>query len=408
MADGPLRGIRILDLTHIWAGPLGTRVLSDLGAEIVKIERSLGRGPRKVVDSPISGWIGGEPGEDPWNNKSAFVKLARNCQSVSLDLKSPGGRETFLQLVAVADVVIENFSAGAMPALDLAYEALKAANPRIIYVTMPGYGKYGPYRDWVAFGTTVEPMSGLTNVMGYSKQEPRNTAMALPDPIAGISATAAVVTALRRREETGQGAFVEMSLFESGVSFHGPWLIEHQLGGVVEPLGNRHPAMAPHGVYRCRGEDNWVALACADDATWQALCGVVGGDLDPSLDFDVRVTSHNHIDDVITAWTSQRQKVDAAVQLQNAGVAAGPVNNTPAMLADPQVQHRNFFVPYERFSTPIPGNPIKMAGISPDDWTPCPKLGADNAAVLRDWLRYTDQQIVELADKAIITDQPPE
>ena len=387
---------------------MGTRVLSDLGAEIVKIERSHGRGPREVVDAPISGWIGGELGEEPWNNIATFVKLARNSQSVSLDLKSPRGRETFLQLVAVADVVIENFSARAMPALDLNYEALRAANPRIIYVTMPGYGTYGPYRDWVAFGPTVESMTGLTNVMGYSKEEPRNTAMALMDPIAGISATAAVLTALRRREETGQGAFVEMSLHESGVSFHGPWLIEHQLGGVVEPLGNRHPDMAPHGVYRCRGEDNWVALACADDAAWRALCAVLGSDLDPSLDLDGRAANHNHIDEVITAWASQRQKVDAAEQFQNVGVAAGPVNNTPEMLADEQVQQRKFFVPYERFSTPIPGNPIKMAGISPDDWTPCPKLGADNAAVLKDWLRYTDQQIADLADEAIIADHPPE
>ncbi len=408
MADGPLRGIRILDLTHVWAGPLGTRVLSDLGAEVVKIERSHGRGPRKFVETPSSGWIGGEPGEDPWNNLAAFVKLARNCRSVSLDLKHPRGRETFLQLVAVADVVIENFSARAMPALNLGYEALRAANRRIIYVTMPGYGTYGPYRDWVAFGTTAESLSGLTGVMGYSKEEPRNTAMAINDPIAGTSATAAVVTALRRREETGQGACVEMSLHEAGVSFHGPWLIEHQLGGVVEPLGNRHPGMAPHGVYRCRGEDNWIALACPDEAAWQALCAVVGRDLDPRLDLDQRAASHDHLDDAITAWTTPRHKVDAAEQLQKAGVAAGPVNNTPGMLADEQVQHREFFATYERFSTPMPGNPIKMAGISPDDWTPCPKLGADNAAVLRDWLGYSEQEISDLADAAIIADQPPE
>ncbi len=360
------------------------------------------------MDSPIAGWIGGEPGEEPWNNRAAFVKLARNSKSVNLDLKRSRGRETFLQLVAVADVVIENFSARAMPALDLDYEALRAANPRVIYITMPGYGTYGPYRDWVAFGPTVEPMSGLTNVMGYSKEEPRNTAMALMDPIAGISAAAAVVTALRRRAETGQWAFVELSLHESGVSFHGPWLIEHQLGGVVEPLGNRHPGMAPHGVYRCQGEDNWVALACADDAAWRALCAVVGSELDPNLDLDGRAATHNHVDEVITAWTSQRHKVDVAEQLQKVGVAAGPVNNTPEMLADEQVQQRKFFVPYERFSTPIPGNPIKMAGISSDDWTPCPKLGADNAAVLKDWLSYTDQHIADLADEAIIADQPRE
>lgn len=408
MADGPLRGKRILDLTHVWAGPLGTRVLADLGAEVVKIERSNGRGPREVVDSPISGWIGGQPGDDPWNRNAAFVKLSRNRQSVCLDLKHPRGRETFLKLVEIADVVIENFSARAMPALNLGYDALRAANPRIIYVTMPGYGTYGPYQDWVAFGPTVEPMTGLTCAMGYSKQEPRNTAMALIDPIAGISATAAVVTALRRREETGIGSYVEISLHESGVSFHGPWLIEHQLGGEVQPLGNRHPRMAPHGVYRCQGEDNWVALACPDDAAWQSLCDVVKADLDSRLTYAERTARHDQIDEDISSWTIQLKKEDAAERLQQVGVPAGPVNDTPGMIADRQVAHRQFFIPYERSSTPIPGNPIKMSGISPDDWTSCPKLGADNAAVLKDWLGYSDQQIQDFVDQGILMDRPAE
>jgi crotonobetainyl-CoA:carnitine CoA-transferase CaiB-like acyl-CoA transferase len=214
VVKGPLNGVRILDLTHVWAGPLATRTLSDLGADTVKIERSYGRGPAQVSVSPIAGWIGGEPGPEPWNAQATFVKLARNARSVCLDLKHNHGREVFLRLVAVADVVIENFSARAMPALDLGFEALKQANPKIIYVTMPGYGAHGPYRDWVAFGPTVEAMSGLTNVMGYSAQEPRNTAMAVMDPIAGVAATGAVVTALRQRDETQDAQLVEMSLHE--------------------------------------------------------------------------------------------------------------------------------------------------------------------------------------------------
>ena len=135
--NGPLSGIRILDLTHVWAGPMATRILSDLGAEVVKVERALGRGPSVAAIEPIAGWIGGEPGTEPWNNNAAFVKLARNAQSISLDLKHQQGREIFLQLVAVADVVIENFSARAMPAMDLSYEVLRAHNPRLIYITMP-------------------------------------------------------------------------------------------------------------------------------------------------------------------------------------------------------------------------------------------------------------------------------
>ena len=144
---GPLNGVRILDLTHVWAGPLATRIFSDLGAEVVKVERALGRGPSVAAIEPIAGWIGGAPGDEPWNNNAAFVKLARNAKSVSLDLKQPAGRELFLRLVSVADVVIENFSARAMPSMDLGYDVLQAHNPRLIYVTMPGYGTFGPYKD---------------------------------------------------------------------------------------------------------------------------------------------------------------------------------------------------------------------------------------------------------------------
>ena len=304
---------------------------------------------------------------------------------------------------------MENFSARAMPALGLDYTRLAAANPRIIYVSMPGFGNSGPYRDRVAFGPSVEPMSGLTTVMGYGPGEPRNTAMALMDPITGVSATAAVVNALRRRERTGKGAHVEMSLHEGGVAFSGPWLIDVQLPGYpgdIAPLGNRHPALAPHGVYRCAGDDAWVAIACRDDADWRALCAVIVG-LDPHAGLAERRQDHDRIDAAIGAWTASRTKGDAAEVLQQARVPAGPVNITPDMTADPQVEARGFFVPLEAGPTPIPGNPIKMAGISSNDWTRCPRLGADNRAVLRDWLDYDDDRIEALESAGIVVDKPP-
>ena len=407
MADGPLRGVRILDLTHVWAGPLGTRILADLGAEVVKIEAPTGRGPRQFPRLNLGGWIGGEPGDDPWNRLAVFVKLQRNKRSVAIDLKTNAGRETFLELVAVADVVIENFSAGAMPALGLGYDALSRANPSLIYMAMPGYGKDGPYRDWVAFGPTVEAMSGITHVLGYGADEPRNTAIALMDPIAALNAAGAIVTALREREATGRGAFVEMSLHESGVAFCGPWLVEQQLGGPVERIGNRHPAMAPHGVYRCAGDDAWVAVACRDDADWGGLCSVIGAGLDPSMDFAERRAAQESIDAGISEWTARHTKAAAATALQAAGVPAGPVNITPDMTADPQVQERGFFVPVEPGPTPVPGNPIKMDGIGTDDWTPCPTLGADNADILRDWLGYDDERIAEMERAGVLADKPP-
>ena len=407
MADGPLRGVRILDLTHVWAGPLGTRILADLGADVIKIEAPTSRGPREGARFNFSGWIGGEPGDEPWNRVAVFVKLQRNKRSVAIDLKTDAGRETFLELVAVADVVIENFSAEAMPALGLGYDALSRANPSIIYMAMPGYGKDGPYRDWVAFGPTVEAMSGLSHVLGYGPEEPRNTAMALMDPIAAVNAAGAIVTALREREATGRGSFLEMSLHESGVVFCGPWLVEHQLGGKVERIGNRHPAMAPHGVYPSRGEDAWVAIACRDDRDWRGLCSLIGAGLDPSASLAERRMGCDAIDAKISAWTAARTREEGAVALQAAGVPAGPVNTTPDMTADSQVRERGFFVPLEPGPTPVPGNPIKMAGIGSGDWTPCPRLGADNAAILRDWLDYDDERIAEMEREGVLADKPP-
>ena len=407
MADGPLRGIRILDLTHVWAGPLATRVLADLGATVVKIEGPLSRGPRRYRGGlSIGGWIGGRTPLEPWNLNAVFVKLQRNKQSVAIDLKHPDGRETFLELAREADVVIENFSARAMPELGLDYDDIAAVNPRIIYVAIPGYGKSGPYRERVAFGPSVEGLSGLTNVMGYGPAEPRNTAMALMDPITSVNATAAVLDALRRRERTGKGAYVEMSLHEGGVSYSGPWLIEHQRGGKIEPIGNRHPRMAPHGVYPCAGDDAWIAMACRNDDDWRALSGVVDG-LQSDANLTTRFANHDDIDATIAGWTSLQSKEEAAAALQTAGVPAGPVNVTPDMTSDPQVQSRGFFVPVEPGPTPMPGNPIKIAGIGSDDWTSCPRLGDDNRAVLREWLNYDAARLAALEGAGVLVDKPP-
>ncbi len=407
MADGPLRGVRILDLTHVWAGPLATRMLADLGAVVVKIESPMGRGPREYKGGlPLGGWLGGRPPVEPWNVNAIFVKLQRNKRSVAMDLKTAQGRAAFLDLVGVADVVMENFSARAMPSLGLDYQRLAKANRKIIYVAMPGYGTTGPYRDRVAFGPTVEPMSGLTTVMGYAPDEPRNTAMAVMDPITATSAVAAVVDALRWRRRTGKGAFVEMSLHEGGVAYCGPWLVETQLGGEVARIGNRHPRMAPHGVYPCAGDDAWIAVACRDDADWRALCAVVEG-LPPAASLADRLAAGDAIDTALAAWTAGRSKTAAARRLQSAGVPAGPVNATPDMTADPQVRARSFFTPLEPGPTPMPGNPIKMNGIGSHDWTPCPRLGADNGAVLKDWLGYDDERIAALEDAGVLVDKPP-
>ncbi len=411
--DGPLRGVRILDLTHVWAGPLAVRMLSDLGAEVIKIEAPYGRGPQQLPFEPIGGWLGGEPGDEPWNNSALFVKLHRNRRSVCLDLKQDDGRALLLQLVREADVIIENFSAYAMQQMGLGYEVLSKTNPNIIYVTMPGYGSSGPYSERVAFGPVVEPMSGLTAMLGYSPVEPRNTALAVMDPVAGTHAVGAVMTVLRQRQQNGHGARVELSLHEGGVSLSGPWLIDEQMDQSPQCLGNRHPQMAPHGIYPSQGEDEWLAIACETDAQWAALCQVLqstpGAD-QFRADWPVAVR-HQHadaIDQTLAAWSAQFSKHAAADLLQRHGVPAGPVNTTPDMTADAHIQARGFFVSYERFNTPMPGNPIHMAGLNPDQWRPCPRLGEHNREVLSEWLALSDSEVAALENEGILFDRPPD
>jgi crotonobetainyl-CoA:carnitine CoA-transferase CaiB-like acyl-CoA transferase len=418
MADGPLRGVRLLDLTHVWAGPLAVRALADLGADVVKIEAPFGRGPRVYPEEPIGGFLAGDPGDEPWNRNAVFVKLMRNRRSVCIDLKQPAGRETLLELVREADVLVENFSARALPDLGLDHATLASANPRLIHASMPGFGGTGPYAGRVAFGPTVEPLTGLTSVMGYGPDEPRATGIAVMDPTSALAAAAAVLAALRRREETGIGCRIEIALHESGVGYSGPWLIDHQLGRHHQPLGNRHPAMAPNGIYRCAGDDAWVAISCPDDVAWAGLCREVEG-LDARLDLAARARDHDLIDQSIERWTRSLGKAEAAARLRAAGVPAGAVNSTPDMLADAQVKFRGFFVPLEPGPSvgskgkesgdsriPVPGNAVHMPGVSSADWTPCPRLGADNEGVLAEWLGWDEERIVQMSG-TVLHDRPP-
>jgi len=409
MRAGPLQGIRILDLTHVWAGPLATRTLADLGAEVVKVEAPWSRGPLHLGRvQPLGGWIGGEPGDEPWNTNAIFVKLQRNKRSLCLDLESGRGRALFLELVAHADVVADNFSAGTLESLGLGDDALRAARPDLVSVALPGFGAGGPYAERAAFGTIIEPMCGLTTVFGYGPEEPRNTASAIPDPAAGLHASAAILLALRRRDATGEGVRVELPLLEAGVALCAPFLVEHQLGGDVGRRGNRHPRMAPHGVFRCADEDAWLAVACRDDADWRALCGAVGGGLAglPGLALEARKAREDEIDAALETWTRARERDGATDVLLAAGVPAGSVNATPDLTGDPQVRARGFFVPLDG-GVPMPGNPIHGAGLSSEDWTPCPRLGADNRGVLRDWLGYDDARIDALERQGVLADRPP-
>jgi crotonobetainyl-CoA:carnitine CoA-transferase CaiB-like acyl-CoA transferase len=403
-AHRPLEGVRVLDLTRIWSGPVATRILGDLGAEVIKIEAHEGRGPR----TPDGG--------EHWNRQGLFNKLNRNKKSIAINLKVPEGRQIFLELVAQSDVVIENFSARAMPSLGLGYEELRRVNEQIIYLAMPAFGMSGPYRDYVGLGPSIEPLSGLTAIMGYSDDEPRVTAAALTDPIAGTTAASAVVTALWRRSETGKGALIDLSQHEAGVAFLGEYFVERQLTG-EEPkrIGNRHRTFAPHGVYRCLGTDDWIAIAARDAREWAALCDVLGiADVagDPRFSsLESRRANADALDEMIERATVAREKRELEAALQAKGVPAGAVLSAPEYLADPHLSERRYFAELdhpEAGRSTWDGSPMRFDGERGyADWDAAPCLGGDNRAILGALLGMSDERLGELYASGVLAEMPP-
>ncbi len=402
--QGPLQGIRVLDLTHVWAGPLAARYLGDFGATVVKVEAARSRGSRDMSDPPVGGWLGEDAGREPWNRDAGWISLHRNRFGLCLDLKSGRGREIFLQLVAVSDVVVENFSAQTMAKLGLSYATLAAANPAIIHVAMPGYGGDGPYRNRVAFGSVVESQAGMNARLGYARDHPVNTTQALPDPISAHHALCAIIDAIHTRTKRGLGARIEVSLYEAGVVVNGPALIDHQLDGPSERHINRHPNLAPHGIYRCAGEDQWLALACVNDRQWQSLCALLRNGLE-TLDYPTRRARQDAIDTQINQWTQCLAKTEAAAILQDAGIPAGPVYNAPEMEADEQLGFRRFFAFTDRFDLPMQGNPVHTETLG-RIWQPAPRLGEHNSAILSAWLGYSEAQISDLRCAGVIATEP--
>lgn len=412
MTDRPLTGIRILDFTHVWAGPLATRILGDLGAEIIKVEAPWARGPATLP--PGAPALKTDYGEDHWNRQSVTNKLNRNKLGLCIDAKSTAGLAVLLDLVKHCDVVIENFSASALSAMGLGWDVLKSVNPKIIYVAMPGFGISGCYRDFVAYGTIVEPMCGLTAFMGYSAEEPRVTATAIPDASAGVTAVAAVVTALQRRDEEGVGGYIELSLQEAAIALFGEYFLLEQLEGTPPRLGNAHADYAPSGVYRCAGDDQWIAVTARDETEWRALAvtAELGWESERRYrSLEVRHDNRAMLDEAIGSWTCGFDKIELMIRLQNAGVPAGAVMVTPEFLQDPQVVERRFFVEFggDHIDTkPYPGLPIKINDARGQGWRRAPKLGEHNHEILRDLLDMDQASIEELEQAGVIATRPPE
>ena len=414
---GPLVGIRVLDLTRVWAGPLAARSLAELGADVVMVEAPWARMPLEVPQSYVDAchfFPDDLAGEHPWNRNGFLNKFALDKRSVGLDIASAPGREVFERLVRTADVVIENYSPRVMPNLGLGEDRLRALNPHVIYVTMPGYGRTGPTRDYSAYGPILDSHAGLSTLMGYPELDAWKCGIAWPDPVAGIHAVLGVLVALWSREQDPErrGMTIEVAQFETAVSMIGDRLVQSQLDGFDPPLpGNRSAVWAPQGVYACAGDDRWLALTIPDDARWAALCGVAGLPAPWSAwGVEDRQTHHDAIDIAIGAWSLAQSHRRAAEVLQAVGIPAAPVVDGRDMVNDPHLHARGF---YQRVSHPEAGThpwsplPVRLSETPLTIHRPSPLLGQHNREVLREWAGYDDAEIDALIADGCLADRPP-
>ena len=391
-----LEGVRILDFTWVVAGPVATRILADQGAEIIKIER------RDTLD------LGTRRGGFSGN-------LHRGKQSTVVNMADPRGVALAKRLAAVSDVVIDNFSARVMRNWGLDYAGLKQLKPDVIAVSMSGFGHTGPHKDYVSYGPTLQALSGYTLQMRHPGGAPAGWGYSYADMTGGYSGALAVLTALWHRKRTGQGQFVDLSQFEAISSLVGPGLLDLlNRDTVSQPVGNRSqeaPA-APHGVYRCRGEDRWCAIAVFSDEEWRSLCRVMGN---PTWAAQPRFASlasrlqhREDLDRHLETWTRRVAPEDVAARLQAADVAASVVANGADLDRDPQLRAREYWARLPtrqedgRTDVVLDGPPFKLSRTPGYVAAPGPLLGEQTDDVLRRVLGLSAQQVADLkADRVV-------
>lgn len=428
--EAPLSGVRVLTFTQAWTGPLGTELLALLGADVVQIEaRSRPDVWRTYAGMSFASESGGyradipagiaDPGrrQRAWNTMGLYNGTNLHKRAITLDMRDPRGADLFWRLVPRFDVVAENFRPHVMTNWGVTFEALRAARPDVIFASLSGYGATGPYASFAANGESIEPMSGFASLHGRLGGPPQNSGGLLPDPVGGLYLATAILAALHHRARSGEGQQIDISMVEAMTAHFGDAVLEHALNGVVRgPSGNRHPRVAPHGVYPAR-DGRWIAIAAETDDAWRALAGQLGR---PQLAGDPRFASaaarkahEDELDAAIAIWSGAQDADDAAGALRGLGCAAAPVARVAEVVESPHPHfvERGFMAEVahpEAGSHPLAIAPWKFSGRSVANVRPAPCMGEHSFEVLHEEVGLSESEYNALVEAGVTGDMPPD
>jgi len=394
----PLSGIRVLDLTHVLAGPFCTQILGDLGAEVIKIERpGVGDPTRRMPPHTLK--------ED---QSAYFLALNRNKKSMTLDLKAPEGKKIFYELTRQADVVMNNFTPGTMEKLGLGYEDLKKINPRIVWASVTGYGQTGPYRERPSYDIIVQAMGGAMSYTGEPGQPPVRCGIPIGDLGGAVFAVIGILSALVSRSVTGVGRMVDISMLDVQIALH-TYRAKYYFtaGEIPQPVGTAHVSNVPLRAYRTK--DSSLVIEAYVDHFFRNLCKNMDHEYladDPRFNTRAkRLQNREELDRILEEAFQQKTTAEWLKLFYQLEVPSGPINTLDKALADPQVLSRNMIVeidsPHVGRLKDV-GSPIKISGAGQGPYAPPPALGEHGEQILRDLLGYTQEKIDALRNQKII------
>ena len=412
MVRGALNGVRIVEFGQLIAIPFATKLLADMGAEVIRIESCT-----RVELYRASGFYNNDPSGEYWNRAVNFYEQNRNKQSLTLDLTQPGGRSALLELVSVSDVFAENFTPRVIRNFGLEYDELRKVRPDIIMVSSTGYGHTGPWSEFGAIGFGTEAASGLASVTGYRDGPPAIPEIPYSDFTAGEHTAFAIMAALVHRAATGLGQFIDISQTQTLSATVPEALMDYAFNGRTPARsGNRDGNYELQGTYPCRGRDSWISISIRSDSEWESLCGVLGRnewmDNVRFSDSAARRQNHDLIDDLIADSTRNRDSGELQSALQDAGVPAGAALDGKALLFNEHLAERGFYEVVDHPADlgmprlPYPSRPWKFSKTPGTIRSAAPKLGEHNRAVLEDVLGVSEDDVSALEESGVIGTRP--